>query len=92
MSWTRTALALLVCSMVMLRWSPSYPAAVFVVVAVLALVALVLFAVNRRFYRRDAQHLARERATPNTLAVLAMASAMLVFGAGGVALVLLHQA
>ncbi len=88
LSWGRTALAMLVCSSVLMRWSSAYPGVIFTVIVLLALVAAVIIAMNRRFYRHDAVQLANERSAPNTPAVAAMTLAMCVLSGLGLYVVL----
>ena len=87
MSWTRTALAMLACSMTLLRWSGPYPAIVFAAIGLLALISLILFALNRRIYSRQATRLSNEYAAPNTVGVALMTLALTLLG--GISLVLL---
>ena len=65
MSWTRTALAMLVCAATLLRWAGAYPALIVVASVALAAGALVIVALNRRAYRFEASALADERSEPN---------------------------
>lgn len=88
LSWGRTALAMLVCSSVLLRWSSAYPGVIFTVIVLLALVAAVIIAMNRRVYRHDALHLANEHSAPNVAAVFAMTLAMCVLGGLGLYVVI----
>lgn len=88
MSWTRTGLAMLVCAATLLRWSAAYPGLITAAIGGLALVATVIFMLNRRTYRFEAHEIADERAAPNTVAVLLTTLAMLGFGALGLYLVL----
>lgn len=86
MSWTRTALAMLVCAATLLRWAGSYPSLIVVASVALAAGALVIVALNRRAYRFEADALAHERSEPNAAAVLLLTAMML--GTGGLGLYL----
>ncbi|SDM01341.1 protein of unknown function [Corynebacterium mycetoides] len=88
MSWTRTALAMMVCSMTLLRWSGAYPDVVFPVIILLAVVALALIFLNRRIYRDQASELAHEHAVPNLAGVALVTAMLLLLGAIGLALLL----
>ena len=88
MSWTRTALAMMVCSMTLLRWSGPYPDIVFTAIVLLAVLAIVLIVANRRMYRAQAKELSQEHATPNAVGVALMTLTLTVLGGIGFALVL----
>ncbi|GAB3084800.1 DUF202 domain-containing protein [Corynebacterium aquatimens] len=88
MSWTRTAAAMMVCSLTLLRWSQPYPTVVFGAIGLLAVVAGVIGLRERAMYRRQAEGLAHERVAANARGVLGMSAAMLVLGAIGMFLVL----
>lgn len=88
MSWTRTGLAMLVAAATLLRWSPAYPGLIAAAIGALAVVALVIFALNRRGYRSEALAVASEHAEPNTAAVALTTLAMLSVGALGLYLVI----
>ncbi|AOX04832.1 hypothetical protein BJP05_00525 [Corynebacterium sp. NML98-0116] len=88
LSWTRTALAMLVCSMVLLRWSHAYPVPVFGAIGLLLTLATVLISRYRRLYRTEAHNLAQERSQPNTISVFATAVALVALGGLGLWLVL----
>ncbi|QDR77359.1 DUF202 domain-containing protein [Corynebacterium sanguinis] len=88
MSWTRTALAMMVCSMTLLRWSDSYPDVVFMAIVLLAVLAVVLIVFNRRMYRGQATELSHEHATPNAVGVALLTLMLVVLGGIGFALVL----
>lgn len=87
MSWTRTALAMLVCAATLLRWAGTYPALIVVASAALAAGGLVIVALNRRGYRHEADALAHERSEPNTAAVFLLTAMMLGIGGLGLYLV-----
>ncbi len=87
MSWTRTALAMLVCAAALLRWAGSYPALIVAASVALAAGALVIVALNRRAYRFEASALADERSAPNAAAVFLLSAMTLVTGGLGLYLV-----
>lgn len=87
MSWTRTGLASLVCAATLLRWSPAYPGLIAAAIGGLALVAVVIFALNRRTYRHEADAMSHEHAEPNTAAVALTTLAVCAVGAIGLYLV-----
>ncbi|WIM67630.1 DUF202 domain-containing protein [Corynebacterium breve] len=87
LSWQRTALAMLVCSATLLRWSGHYPGVVFGAIGLLAVLSLVITVTQRKRYAREAQGLAEEVVPPNVNAVLAMTIAMTTLGAIGLYLV-----
>lgn len=89
MSWTRTALAMLACSMTLLRWSGSYPNVVFAAIGLLAVLSMVLFAFNRRIYSGQATELSQEHASPNTVGVALMTLGLTLLGGIGLALLIL---
>lgn len=87
LSWTRTTLALGVCSLVMVRWATNYPAAVFVVLAAVMGLAAWLYVSNRDRYEVKVRGIRDENARPATaqhavmaglIATLAVVTAVLV--------------
>lgn len=91
LSWTRTSLALMVCSLTLLRWSRAYPAVVFAAIALLAVLSVVLGGSNRRMYRMRAEDLSRETARPNLPGVAILTVMLTLFGAVGLGLLLVHR-
>ncbi|CAM3180351.1 MULTISPECIES: DUF202 domain-containing protein [Corynebacterium] len=88
LSWGRTALAMLVCASVLLRWSSAYPGVIFTVIVLLTVMGTVTMLLQRRAYRREAIHLANERSVPNAVGVAATTLAMCVLGGLGLYVVL----
>lgn len=88
MSWTRTAVAMLVVSLTLLRWADVYGPAIFALIGVLLLCAVYVVLSNRADYLREVSGLEQESLAPNIRRVLVMASAVLLLGIGAVALVL----
>ncbi|MBA1836600.1 DUF202 domain-containing protein [Corynebacterium sp. zg912] len=87
MSWTRTALAMLVCAATLLRWAGAYPRLIVVASAALAATGLAIVVLNRRAYRSEASALADERSAPNAAAIFLLTAMMLGIGALGLYLV-----
>ena len=73
LSWTRTILAMVVCSLVILRWATGYPAAVFVVLAVVLVLAAWLYLSNRDRYEMKVRGIRDERVAPATAQFAVMA-------------------
>jgi len=91
LAWTRTALAMLVASMTLLRWSASYPAVVLTAIALLAALGVGIISLNRGIYRTRAHALDRGRAEANAGAVALTTAMMLALGGIGLYLVLVGQ-
>ncbi len=87
LSWTRTALAMMVCSLTLLRWSANYSALVFGAMGLLALLSAAIIARNRASYRVEAQGLSREQVDANVFGVGAITLGMTVLGGLGLYLV-----
>lgn len=79
---------MLVAAATLLRWSPAYPGLIAAAIGGLALVALVIFGLNRRAYRHEALLLAGEHGSANVVAVALTTLAMLAVGALGLYLVI----
>ncbi|QPK83222.1 DUF202 domain-containing protein [Corynebacterium qintianiae] len=90
LSWTRTALAMMVCSVTLLRWSDPYPDIVFSAIILLAALSIALILVNRRTYRTEAVELSREYASPNVLGVGLMTLMLTLLGGIGLLLLLIQ--
>lgn len=90
MSWTRTAVAMLVVSLTLLRWADVYGPAIFALISVLLLCAVYVVLSNRADYLREVSGLEAESLAPNIHRVLVMTLAVLLLGIGAVALVLTH--
>lgn len=87
LAWTRTALAMMVCSLTLLRWSETYSSLVFGAIGVLAVLSLVIIARNRAEYRSEARGLSDERVDANVFGVFAVTTGMTVLGGLGLYLV-----
>ncbi len=87
LSWTRTALAMLVASLTLLRWSQPYSALVFGGIGLLGFIALVIIARNRAQYRVGAEGIEQEQVRANVFGVFAVTLGMAVFAAIGLFLV-----
>lgn len=87
MSWTRTALAMMVCSITLLRWSRPYSDVVLSAIALLAVISIAIIARNRAEYRHEAIELSHEHAEPNVFGVFAITAGMVLLGLIGLYLV-----
>ena len=83
LSWTRTALSMMVCSLTLLRWSDSYSALVFGAIGLLAVLSLAIIARSRAGYRDEAQGLRKESVDANVFGVHAITAGMSVLGGLG---------
>lgn len=88
LSWTRTALAMFVASLTLLRWSATYSALVFGAIGLLCCIALVIIARNRAQYRTGAEGIKQEQVRANVFGVFAITIGMAMFAAIGLFLVL----
>lgn len=88
MAWTRTAVAMLVVALTLLRWADAYGRAIFALIGVLLACAVYVVLSNRADYLREVNGLEAESLAPNIGRVLVMACAVLLLGVGAVALVL----
>jgi uncharacterized membrane protein YidH (DUF202 family) len=80
MAWARTSLAYLVAAAVTLRWVPQHGTAVAGVTAGLTLVALGIYAGQRRRYRDAAVGVARNRLTASVGAVVVLTVCTVALG------------
>lgn len=87
LSWTRTALAMMVCSLTLLRWSEAYSALVFGAIVLLACISGVIILRNRATYRSEAMGLREEIVPANVFGVFATTIGMGVLGVLGLFLV-----
>lgn len=87
LSWSRTSLALMVCSATLLRWAFYYPWLVYAAIGILAVLAVVISLTQRQRYATDAKGIAREGLPPNIVPVFAMAAGMGILGGLGLYLV-----
>ncbi|WP_394281258.1 DUF202 domain-containing protein [Corynebacterium sp.] len=87
LSWSRTSLAMLVCSATLLRWAWHYAAVVYVAIGLLAVLSLVIVITQRRRYFVEAQGIQRESTEPNVRPVFAMTAGMVFLGAIGLYLI-----
>ena len=88
LAWTRTALAMIIASMTLMRWSVDYPETVMVAIVALLVLGLGIIGVNRSTYRRQANALSRSEAQPNTATVALSTLMMLLLGSIGLSLIL----
>lgn len=87
LSWTRTAAAMMVCSLTLLRWSDNYSVLVFGAIGLLAVLALSIISRNRAEYRVEAHGVSNERVDANLFGVAALTAGMVVLGGLGLYLV-----
>lgn len=90
MSWTRTAIAMVVVSMVLLRWADVYGPAVLLLIGLTAAAAVYVVLSNRAAYDREVAGIEEERVAPAAGRILVMTAAVFLLGVGSVALVVLH--
>lgn len=90
MSWTRTAIAMVVVSMVLLRWADVYGPAVLLLIGLTTVAAVYVVLSNRAAYDREVAGIEEERVAPAAGRILAMTAAVFLLGVGSVALVVLH--
>lgn len=88
LSWGRTAMAMALVSMVLLRWAAVYGGWVFVLIGVLLTLSSAIYFTQRRRYRGGVRGLLENAARPNLGSVIAVTAGMLILGAGGLILVL----
>lgn len=79
LSWTRTVLALMVCSATLLRWAPKYPGILLVVIVLMAALSGVIAVGQRRRYRKEAEGLAQDKVPPNIIGVLTLTACIAGF-------------
>jgi len=87
LSWARTAAAMMVCSLTLLRWSDNYSGLVFGAIGLLAVLALAIISRNRAEYRAEAQGVSNERVDANVFGVTVLTAGMVVLGGLGLYLV-----
>ncbi|WP_312977226.1 DUF202 domain-containing protein [Corynebacterium sp.] len=80
MAWGRTSMAYLVAAAVTLRWVPYYGVAVVLVTGGLVLVALGIYAGQRRRYRQAALGILNDRLKASAGAVIALAFCTVALG------------
>lgn len=85
-------MAYLVAAAIMLRWVPHYGASIVVVTAGLVLVALLIYAGQRRRYRRAALGVVNDRLSNSAGAVVALTLCTVALGAMSVLLIAVNLA
>lgn len=88
LAWTRTVVAMLVASAVLLRWSGVYGPAVLGIAGVLFVLAIVVVSTQRRRYIAASYGLSRGAVGANVVAVVALTSSLLLLGIAGLVFVL----
>lgn len=79
LAWTRTTLAMLVCSLALVRWYSDFPAVMMIVAAVLGLAAVLILLRSRSRYRHGARGIAHEKIQPNVVEVVLLTIGVTVF-------------
>lgn len=80
MAWGRTSMAYLVAAAITLRWVPHYGATVVIVTGGLVLVALGIYAGQRRRYRRAALGVVNDRLRNSVGAVMTLTLCTVALG------------
>lgn len=88
MSWSRTAISMLVASLILLRWADVYGAGVLALIAGLVACSCYVVLSNRADYLREVRGVQEERVAPAVARVAVLSGAVLALGVGAIALVL----
>ncbi|MCP1388070.1 DUF202 domain-containing protein [Corynebacterium sp. TA-R-1] len=88
MSWSRTAISMLVVSLILLRWADVYGVGVLALIAGLVASSAFVVLSNRADYLREVRGIRDERVAPALARVTVLSAAVLALGAGAIALVL----
>lgn len=88
LSWTRTSISLAVVSMILTRWSRVYGPWVFALITLLVLLAATIYFTQQSRYQSGVRGIVDEAAPASIGSVLTLTAAMLIFGAGGLLLIL----
>lgn len=86
-AWNRTMVSFLAAAAVLLRWVAHHGAGVLLLVALSSVLALAIFASQRSRYRKMAWGVEAECVGADVLAVLLTSGAVMVLGAGAIAIV-----
>lgn len=90
LAWTRTTVALMVASTVLLRWAHLYGPYIVGVSIFLMCTAATVLLTQRKRYVRSAKGLGHEQVTPNVMAVVLLTAAMVLFGGAAIVFVLIE--
>lgn len=90
MSWTRTAVAMLVVSLILLRWAHVFGPWVLALIGVTLVAAVYVVLSNRAAYMREVAGIEHERVDPAIGRIFAMTAAVFLLGVGSLVLVVLH--
>lgn len=90
MSWTRTAIAMVVVSMVLLRWADVYGPAVLLLIGLTTAAAVYVVLSNRAAYDREVAGIEEERVAPAAGRVLVTTVSVVLLGIGAIVLVAAH--
>lgn len=88
LAWTRTALAMSLSSMILVRWAWVYGPAVLLLIIVLAAMALSIHLSQRHRYLEEVTGLLADSAPVSIGSVLTLTFAMLFLGTAGITLIL----
>lgn len=88
LAWARTTVSYAVSSAILLRWLPHFGPFVIVLIVLMVLMALGIYASQRSRHSASVRGLSAGRVRAQTGAVLTMTLGMVVFGVGGIALIL----
>ncbi|WP_040356661.1 DUF202 domain-containing protein [Corynebacterium capitovis] len=90
LSWQRTALAMMVCSVTLLRWAREAPGFIAVGAFMLACLGLGIMLTVRRSYRARAHGLSRDHTPPNLAGVTITTAMLCLLGGMELFLVLIN--
>ncbi|AQQ14292.1 hypothetical protein CGLAU_01505 [Corynebacterium glaucum] len=90
MSWTRTAVAMLVVSLILLRWAHVFGPWVIALIVLTLVAAVYVVLSNRAAYMREVAGIEHERVDPAIGRIFAMTATVFLLGVGSLVLVLLH--
>lgn len=88
LAWTRTIVAMLAVSAVLLRWMRVYGPAVIAVASLLLVMAIVIVSTQRRRYVDASRGITRGAVNANAFAVIALTACLVVLGTANVVFVL----
>lgn len=88
LAWTRTALAMSLVSMILVRWAWVYGPWVLTLILVLATLALSIHLTQRRRYLDEVAGLLADSAPVSISGVLTLTASMWFLGAAGITLIL----
>lgn len=90
MSWTRTAVAMLVVSLILLRWAHVFGPWVLALIVLTLLATIYVVLSNRAAYTREVAGIAHERVDPAIGRIAVMTATVFLLGVGSLVLVVLR--